>query len=286
MNYMPQVMSYLGSTEDITELYITPKAYITEKRDGKLIRVSDTPLTPEDVRDTLVALRSHASSVMGPLGKEGVFSFGVQNIGRFRVNYITQRGSYVIHLTKTPFKIPELDQICTDKEAIKQLDELFRLHKGGGIVVFFGKTHIRASTLIYSLLQHVCNSYNKVIFIIEKPLSFLLKHGLSLVIQMEVGVDVNNFEDGINDALHMSPDILYLGYREVGFRQQADIIAGIADAGTLVLINYPNAEEDIVLRHFGDYVHHVKAFVSIEPSEAGTMNVTIKNTKYMERGNR
>ncbi|MFN3976457.1 MAG: twitching motility protein, partial [Aquificaceae bacterium] len=106
MNYAPYVINYLSTKEDIAEIYLVPKAFISERRGNRLIKISDTLLTPEDIRDTLVALRSYTSSVLGPLGREGVFSFGLQNIGRFRVSYITQRGSYAVHILKTPYNIP------------------------------------------------------------------------------------------------------------------------------------------------------------------------------------
>ncbi|MCX8059772.1 MAG: hypothetical protein N3C13_01065, partial [Aquificaceae bacterium] len=81
MNYTPQIINYLGSGEGINELYMVPGAFIMEKRVNKLVKVSNAVLTQEDIRDTLVALRSYASPALGPLGREGMFSFGVKGIG-------------------------------------------------------------------------------------------------------------------------------------------------------------------------------------------------------------
>ncbi len=75
MNYMPQIVSYLSTNEDIAEIYLLPRAFIMERKGQELIRISDTILTPDDIRDTLIALRSHTPFALGPLGKGGMFSF-------------------------------------------------------------------------------------------------------------------------------------------------------------------------------------------------------------------
>ncbi|MFN3471651.1 MAG: twitching motility protein, partial [Aquificaceae bacterium] len=104
------------------------------------------------------------------------FSFGLHNIGRFRVS--------------------------EDKEGISKLKEIVRLHNSG-VVIIQCKNQAMASPFVYSFLQSLCENYSKVIYILESPLSFLLKHGQSLVIQKEVGVDVESFEEGLKDAFYI-----------------------------------------------------------------------------------
>lgn len=236
MNYTPYIINYLSSKEEITELYLVPKAFISEKRGNKIVKISDALLTPEDIRDTLIALRSHTPFALGPLGREGVFSFGIQNIGRFRVSYITQRGSYVVHILKTPYHIPPLNRICKDKDGINKLEEIVRLYSSG-VVILQCKNQAIASTFVYSFLQNICENYSKVIYILESPLSFLLKHGQSLVIQREVGVDVETFEEGVKDAFYINPDILYLGQRGSILIREVEHLKRIAEEETLILLS-------------------------------------------------
>jgi twitching motility protein PilT len=268
MNYMPQVMNYLSATEDIRELYLVPNAFIMEKREGKLIRVSDAVLSPEDIRDTLVALRSHTPFAPGPIGREGMFSFGVHNVGRFRVSYITQRGSYVVHIIRTPYHIPQLSQLCSDKNTIAQLDELIRLNHAG-LVLFTGKNQVRVNTFVYSLLQYICMNYSKVIFVLERPLTFLLKHGQSLVIQREVGVDVENFREGLKDAFYMKPDILFVSYGDVEPVEELWHIIKLLGADTLSLVSFSSLELKIIKKELGELSFYIKAVVEVEEDTEG-----------------
>ncbi len=273
MNYLPHIVSYLSANEDITEIYLVPRAFIMEKKSQKLVKVSDALLTPEDIRDTLVALRSHTPFALGPLGKEGMFSFGLQNVGRFRVKYITQRGSYVVHILKTPYNIPPLDKLCPNKNNLSKLEEIVRIHNFG-FVVFQGRNHLLVNTLIYSLLQKVCDSYSKVIFILESPLTFLLRHGKSLVMQREVGVDVDTFEEGLRDAFYMNPNILFMGYRELIQPKEMEYMLMLAE-NTLLILNLPAVDKAFVelCRPL------LRAWVHVDSDMDGTLSVSFKDTE-------
>ncbi len=273
MNYAHHIISYLSANEDITEIYLVPKAFITEKRGQKLVRVSDTLLTPEDIRDTLVALRSHTPFALGPLGREGIFSFGIQNVGRFRVKYITQRGSYVVYILKTPYHIPSLGKLCPDKSAVSKLEEIIRLYSSG-IVLFEGKNHILVNTFIYSLLQNVCDNYSKIIFILESPLTFLLRHGQSLVVQREVGVDVDSFEEGLRDALYMNPHIIFMGYRELIPAKELEYMLRLAE-NTLLLLN-ASALEKSLAEHSEPLL---RAWVQVKSNMDGTVSLIFRDTE-------
>ncbi|ADC88981.1 Tfp pilus assembly protein pilus retraction ATPase PilT-like protein [Thermocrinis albus DSM 14484] len=279
MNYAPEILSYMSSSKDITEVLLVPKAPPTERREGKLIKFMDVVLSADDVRDTLVALRTHAPTLMGPLGREGSFSFGMHGVGRFRVSYITQRGSYVVSIIKTPMEIPRLYTLCEDEGIIPRLEELLRLSHQR-LYVIKGRDPIRTSTFVYSLLQHIVNTMSKVIFVLEKNLTFLLKHGSSLVVQREVGLDVESFEEGLLDAMRINPDILYINFQDVMSQRELDLLVRLSHMGTVVLLQAPVAEEHLL---------HSTGVVQIEvrPSGvSGKLKVQIMETLPEEPENR
>ncbi|MDQ7082017.1 MAG: hypothetical protein Q9N34_02775 [Aquificota bacterium] len=106
MNLAPEILNYLGVRKEFTEVILAPKASPVERNDRIINRIMDVILSPEDIRDTLVSLRSHTTTSLGPLGREGFFSFGLPEVGRIRVSYLTQRGSYVVSIVKVPYEIP------------------------------------------------------------------------------------------------------------------------------------------------------------------------------------
>ena len=283
MNYMPQIISYIGKREDIVEIYMVPKAPPMEKRDNVLVKILDSVLTPEDIRDTLVSLRSNTPHALGPLGKEGSFSFGIHGIGRFRVTYITQRGSYVIHIVKTPHEIPLLSDLCEDPQVVKDMDNLLSSPQTG-IILVLGKNIVRTSTFTYSLLQHICSNYSKVIFVLERPLSFLLKHNKSLVIQREVGADVDSFEEGLHDAIQINPDILYVGFRDTMPDGETTKLLRLMELNTLVILQLPYVSLDQLRKDFKIDGEFLKAIIWVEESkrERGKLRIEVKQPPHQE----
>jgi len=280
MNYVPQIISYLSAKEGVVELYLSPRNFIMERVGGKLVRFSEHILSPEDIRDTLIALRSHAPSTMGPLGREGYFSFSLYNVGRVRVSYITQRGSYVVYILKTPHHIPNIEDLC-DKACVEQLDELLRQHTSG-MVIFCGGDYIKTNTLLYSMMQYTANNYSKVILVLEKPLSFLLKHGNSIVIQREVGTDVDSFEDGLREAFYINPQMVFVGFKDEVPANDLERLLRILCSSSLVLVHLPVADTSSAISTAYTLKDSVKALVEVHSSPSGMPQVSIKHIQPQE----
>ncbi len=208
MNIAPEILNYLAEKREFTEVILAPKASPVERRDRIVKKILDVILSPEDIRDTLVFLRSHTPVSLGPLGREGFFSFGLPEVGRVRVSYITQRGSYVVNIVKVPYSIPLLESLVPSRDDIERLMSLIR--DMNGILAVIGKSFVIHNLFSYSLLREICERESGLIYVLERPITYLIKHGNSIVIQREVGVDVDSFEEGIEEALFFRPDIIYI----------------------------------------------------------------------------
>ncbi|WP_448587824.1 twitching motility protein [Thermocrinis sp.] len=283
MNYAPQVLNYLSDSKDASEVFLAPNAFPVERKNGKLVKFIDTVLTSEDTRDTLVALRSHVPALLGPLGREGSFSFSLHRIGRFRVIYMTQRGSYVISIVKTPFNIPEIEDICEDpSNLIKEVNRFF-WDLTPGLVIITGKSSIKVSIFSYSLLKYISSNFAKVIFVLEKPLNYLLKHGSSLVIQREIGVDVESWEEALRDATLINPDVLYLGFKELFDREETNNIVRIMGMGALVILNLPYFSKEKILTDLEELKAFLKKMILVESSEdRDILRITFKEIPTRE----
>ncbi len=208
MNLAPEILNYLAEKREFTEVILAPKASPVERRDSRISRIMDMILSPEDIRDTLVSLRSHTPTSLGPLGKEGFFSFGLPDVGRIRVTYLTQRGSYVVSIVKVPYNIPSLQNVVSNKDEVHEL--LGTLDRTNGIVTIIGRSYVIHNLFSYSLLQEICDRRSGLIYVLERPITYLIKHSSSIVIQREVGVDVDSFDEGIEEALILNPEIIYI----------------------------------------------------------------------------
>lgn len=208
MNLAPEILNFLGERREFTEVILAPKASPVERRDRRINKIMDVILSPEDIRDTLISLRANTTTSLGPLGREGLFSFGLPEVGRIRVTYLTQRGSYVVSIVKVPYEIPKLSNIVSNRSEIDVLLETLLETKG--IVTVIGSSYVIHNLFSYSLLQEICERESGLLYVLERPITYLIQHSNSIVIQREVGVDVDSFEEGVEEALFLNPEIIYM----------------------------------------------------------------------------
>ncbi len=233
MNIAPEILNYLSERREFAEVILAPKASPVERRGKSVRKIMDVVLSTEDIRDTLVSLRSHTPVSLGPLGREGFFSFGIPDVGRIRVTYLTQRGSYVVSIVKVPYEIPPLKDIVANYSDAKKLFEA--LNTDTGIVPIIGKSFVTHNLFSYSLLREVCSRESGLVYILERPLTYLIKHDVSIVIQREVGVDVESFEKGIEEALFVHPEIIYIS--DITTKDGLNALRKLFDIPILTLIS-------------------------------------------------
>jgi twitching motility protein PilT len=208
MNFAIQLLQHLAAKSEFQEIILVAGMPATLRTRAEFVPVGGARLTPEDVRETLTVWMSHASPSPGGLFREGAFSFGAKDLGRFRVSYITQRGSYVARLKKISVDIPDLSTLL-DPETARDAESLV-LNAHRGLLVVNGPSSEANNLLVYSLLKKVNEKVQRLIHIIEDGLSFLLRHDRSLIVQTEIGSDMPNLEDALESMICLSADILYV----------------------------------------------------------------------------
>ena len=246
MNIAPEILNYLGEKREFTEVILAPKASPVERRGRGIEKVMDVILSPDDIRDTLVSLRSHTSTSLGPLGREGFFSFGMPDVGRIRVTYLTQRGSYVVSIVKVPYDIPDLEDLVSPKENLESLFEFLRSYNG--ILAVIGKSFVIHNLFSYSLLKELCVRESGLIYVLERPITYLIKHSNSIVIQREVGVDVDSFSEGVEEALFMHPDIIYIS--DIAIKDALNSVKKLFDIPVLTILSMTASSVEALKRSF------------------------------------
>jgi len=246
MNIAPEILNYLAERREFTEVILAPKASPVERRDRTVNRIMDVILSPEDIRDTLVSLRSHTSTSLGPLGKEGFFSFGLPDVGRIRVTYLTQRGSYVVSIVKVPYNIPPLSELVSNKGDLNRLFKV--LKETDGILAIIGKSYVIHNLFSYSLLKEICERESGLIYVLERPITYLIKHSSSIVVQREVGVDVDSFDEGIEEALFFHPEIIYIS--DIAMKDAFRSVRKLFDIPILTILSVTASSVEALKRSF------------------------------------
>jgi len=207
-------------------------------RIGRITSPLDPHLvSPQDARDTLTGLATVANyQVVVGSGKysSGTFILSTHDVGRLRVNFIIQRGTPVISVEKASSQIPPINERIPQVEVKRRLMGL--LEADAGIILFTGSNTEETAEVVYALLKHINDNENKILCTVEKPLRYILNNSKSVVIQREVGVDVDNIAHGINQSSFLEADVLYIS--NIPDKESLDELIQVANRGTLCLARF------------------------------------------------
>lgn len=133
------------------------------------------------------------------------FSYGIPNIGRFRVNLFRQRGAISGVMRLIPTQIPDLSLLGIP-EVVKTFAE-----KSRGLVLMTGPTGSGKTTTLAALIDLINTNRSCHIITLEDPIEFLHKHKKSIINQREVGADTDSFAGALRAALREDPDVILVG---------------------------------------------------------------------------
>ena len=275
MNYALQIMTHLGESKNFSQVLLVAGAPPVEKMGSEFQIVINVVLSPDDIRDTLSFFASHVRR-SGPVdtGGHGVFAFGMPKLGRFKVHFLTQRGSLFVSIQRMAFDIPTLESLLSQPGQLTLVDDALS-QTGGGIVMFTGPSADTSTRLLYASLARVNETRSMVIYVLEQNLSFLLRHRNSVVIQVDVGTDISSLAEGIQDSMFLTPDLLYV--RDPKTPTEYANLMCAAEAGTLVLISVvtPNEQhmlDDLKNRmpdNFKSLIRLIRKTIRVSPDRNG-----------------
>jgi twitching motility protein PilT len=133
------------------------------------------------------------------------FSFGIQNLARFRGNCFKQRGCVSIVIRQIPFSIKTFKDLGLPP-AIAKLCERPR-----GLVLVTGPTGSGKSTTLAAMIDKLNKELRGHILTVEEPIEFIHKHQNCIINQREVGTDTNSFNAALKYALRQDPDVVLVG---------------------------------------------------------------------------
>jgi twitching motility protein PilT len=133
------------------------------------------------------------------------FSFGIQNLARFRGNVFKQRGCVSMVIRQIPFSIKTFDELGLPP-ALQKLAERPR-----GLVLVTGPTGSGKSTTLAAMIDKINRERKGHILTIEDPIEFIHRHQGCIVNQREVGTDTKSFANALKYALRQDPDIVLIG---------------------------------------------------------------------------
>lgn len=210
-----------------SDIHITVGIPPVMRINGDLRRYGTDSITPDEVEEMAKAIIPENSWNVFKSKGELDFSYGIPGISRFRVNAYHQRGCVSLAVRIVPTRIPTLEELELP-DILKRIAE-----KPQGLVLVTGPTGSGKSTTLASLIQYMNMTMRKHIVTLEDPIEYLHKHGNCIIDQREIGLDTNNFANGLRAALRQDPDVILVGEMRDLDTIQTAITA--AETGHLVL---------------------------------------------------
>jgi twitching motility protein PilT len=216
-----------------SDLHIKAGDVFRARINGKLMPLTKQRLTPEQTRT--IALRLVGSDeVRNRLDTIRDFdcSWGLPGVGRFRINILRQRSSFMIVMRVIPFAVPSFETLALPP-VVQRLADAER-----GLVLITGVSGSGKSSTVAAMVHHINQTYQRHIVIIEDPIEFLHRDLNCSITQREVGVDTVSAEVGLRAALRQDPDVIVLG--DLRDASAVDHAIKAAETGRLVIAVMPS----------------------------------------------
>ena len=211
-----------------SDLHITAGERPKIRVDGDMTNTQvDTVLTPKDTIQLAYSVLTENQKKRFELEDELDFSFGIQNLARFRGNCFKQRGCVAMVLRMIPFTVQTFEDLGLPPIVAKMAE------RPRGLILVTGPTGSGKSTTLAAMLDKINRERRGHIITVEDPIEFIHKHQGCIVNQREVGTDTKSFGAALKFALREDPDVILVG--EMRDLETIGSALTIAETGHLVL---------------------------------------------------
>ena len=211
-----------------SDLHITAAEKPKLRVDGEMVDGSvPEMLTPKDTLQLAYSVLTENQKKRFETDDELDFSFGIQNLARFRGNVFKQRGCVAMVIRMIPFNVRTFQDLGLPP-VIAKLAERPR-----GLILVTGPTGSGKSTTLAAIIDKINKERKGHIITVEDPIEFIHKHQSCIVNQREIGTDTKTFASALKYALREDPDVILVG--EMRDLETVGAALTIAETGHLVL---------------------------------------------------
>jgi twitching motility protein PilT len=207
--------------KDASDLHIVAGERPKLRIDGDITSAStEDVMTPKDTLSLAYSVLTENQKKRFETESELDFSFGIQNLARFRGNCFKQRGCVSLVIRQIPFNVRTFDDLGLPPIVAKLAE------RPRGLVLVTGPTGSGKSTTLAAMIDKINKELKGHIITVEDPIEFIHRHQQCLVNQREVGTDTNSFAAALKYALRQDPDVVLIGeMRDLETTQSALTIA-------------------------------------------------------------
>ena len=241
--------------KDASDLHLVAGERPKLRVDGDIANASaDEVLTPKDTLSLAYSVLTENQKKKFETDNELDFSFGIQNLARFRGNCFKQRGCVSLVIRQIPFNVRTFDDLGLPA-VVAQLAERPR-----GLVLVTGPTGSGKSTTLAAMIDKINKELKGHIITVEDPIEFIHRHQSCIVNQREVGTDTHSFSAALKYALRQDPDVVLVG--EMRDLETVQAALTIAETGHLAFATlHTNSAMESINRIIDVFPSHQQAQV-------------------------
>ena len=223
----------LESHENVSDLNITVDKPFQVESAGELLPVSLTPpvhhLTPFQTEILALNLINRDRRLTTVLLSEGSCDASYQLAGkaRFRVNIFSQKGCYSTVMRQLATRVPTIEELGLPPAFSKMAEDR------NGIILVTGATGTGKTTSIAAVLNEINEKKSVHVVTLEDPVEYVHSQKKATFNQRELGMDFDNFANGLRAALRQAPKVILVG--EMRDKETVEIGLSAAETGHLVL---------------------------------------------------
>jgi twitching motility protein PilT len=227
------LVKMLDAYREVSDLNFTVGKPMQVESAGELvpieIRNSLRPLTPFQTEIMALNLINQDRRLTETMLRTGScdLSYSLPGKARFRVNIFSQGGNFSIVCRKLESKIPTIEERGLPKSMYQIAKEK------NGIVFVTGATGSGKTTSLAAILDDINERRSVHIVTLEDPVEYQHPHKKATFNQRELGMDFDNYANGLRAALRQAPKVILVG--EMRDRETVEIGLSASETGHLVL---------------------------------------------------
>ncbi len=227
-----------------SDLHITSQASPKLRIDGEIVGTELETLKPEACNALVYSVLTDEQKEKFESEHQLTLAFGIEKVGRVRMNIIKQRGTVTANLRGIPDELMNFEELGLPPITA----DIVQLPKG--LVIVAGPTGSGKSTTLAAMVDWINQNKAAHVLTIEDPVEYLYPNRKAIINQREVGADCRDFGQALANALRGDPDVVYISE----LREPETIRAAlrIASTGHLVFAAVPATDSVQVISQLVD----------------------------------
>lgn len=226
INNMEQLLRHMYD-KNASDLLLTESVPPQLRIKGALESTDFEPLSAQKIKELAYGILTKSQIENFEKNKDIGFSYAIEGLCRFRINYYIQRNAISVAVRLIPFIIPKFEDLGLPG-IIK--DFASRQH---GLFITSGPVGCGKSTTLAAMIDFINQTRRAHIVCIEDPIEYIHRNRSSIIDQREVGEDAVSFETALRNVFRQNPDVIMIG--EMRDRETMQLALTLAETGHLIL---------------------------------------------------